>query len=361
MHKGFLKKNREVSVKSDLVALDAHPQDANSQGGEKILHGDFVFDAKRGKLDLAISAAWLYHHEGLTQIEIAQLLDTSRPTVANLLARAKAEGIVKISVRPDYLTALTLAKRFRQRFGLQDVLIVPVPADTDEGMINRSLGKAGALYLEERLQPGEVLATAWGAAMLEVALALDQKAVENVIIAQSLGGLSTSESFGPAKVASLMGDKFGARVHHLYVPAVVESREVRDILLRDRSIHAALEVARSATKAMLGIGKVADDATVVRGGFISAVQIDELRARKAVGDIAGRFFDVDGQPVRTEFDERIVGLSLEEVKAISPVIAVVGGIDKVHAVLGALRGGYLDVLIVDERTAQAVMSLAETG
>ncbi len=334
-------------------------RDAHTQRTE-VLPRDLVFDIERAKIDLAVNAAWLYFHEGLTQGDIAQLLGTSRPTVANLLARAKAEGIVKISVRPDYLAALNLAKYIRQRFDLQDVLIVPVPASSDEEAVNRSLGKAGALYLAERLQPGEVLATAWGAAMLEVALALDRKVVENVTIAQSLGGLSTS-NFSPAKVASLMGDKFGARVHHLHVPAVVESRSVRDILLRDPSIHAALEVARSATKAMLGVGKVTHHATVVRGGFIGSAQIDELRAKKAVGDIAGRFFDINGQPVRTEFDERIVGLSLDEVKAISPVIVVVGGEDKVAAVLGALRGGYLDVLIIDERTATAVLSLAEVG
>lgn len=307
--------------------------------------------------DPMVRAAWLYYHEGLTQAEIAALLGVSRPSVANLLARAREEGVVTISLRADYLSSLTLAKTFREQFGLKDVLVVPTPPSADTATIHQSLGKAGALYLEKTLQGGDVLATAWGAAMLEVALALSGVTVDNLTIAQSLGGLSTADSFNPNRVASIMADKLGARVYHLYVPAVVESVAVRDILLRDPSIRSAFEVAKAATSVMLGIGKVSHDATVVRAGFITPIQIDELKAKGAVGDIAGRFFDVNGKPVVTELNERIIALSLEDIRTMNPVIAVVGGKDKVPPILGALRGGYIDVLIVDERTAKDVLTL----
>jgi DNA-binding transcriptional regulator LsrR (DeoR family) len=307
--------------------------------------------------DPTVRAAWLYYHEGLTQAEIATLLRVSRPSVANLLARAREEGVVTISLRADYLSSLTLAKIFKEQFGLKDVLVVPTPPSADTSSIHQSLGKAGALYLEKTLNPGDVLATAWGAAMLEVALALSGVTVDNLTIAQSLGGLSTADSFNPNRVASIMADKLGARVYHLYVPAVVESVAVRDILLRDPSIRSAFEVAKAATSVMLGIGKVSHDATVVRAGFITPIQIDELKAKGAVGDIAGRFFDVDGKPVVTELNERIIALSLEDIKTMNPVIAVVGGKDKVKPILGALRGGYIDVLILDERTAKDVLTL----
>jgi DNA-binding transcriptional regulator LsrR (DeoR family) len=37
------------------------------------------------------------------------------------------------------------------------------------------------------------------------------------------------------------------------------------------------------------------------------------------------------------------------------VVGVAGGEEKVAAILGALRGGYLNVLITDSVTAQAVL------
>ncbi len=307
--------------------------------------------------DPTIMAAWLYYHEGMTQAEVAEVLKVSRPSVANMLARAREAGIVQISVRPDFLATLTLSRQIRERFGLREAIVVPVPALADTIAVHRSLGKAGAAYLESTVQPDEILVTAWGATMLEVALAMSHKPVPGVRIAQSLGGVSTADHFNPTRVASLMGEKFDARVYHLYVPCVVESREVHDILMRDRGIQSAFEVARSANRAIIGIGKVASDATIVRAGFLSVLQMEALSAKGAVGDIMGRFFDIDGEPVLSEINERIMALTFEDLQRIKPVIAVAGGPEKVDTILGAIRSGYIDVLIVDERTANAVMEL----
>src|SRR6202022_3269342 len=106
-------------------------------------------------MDATISAAWLYYHHKLTQAEIAKQLHVSRPTVANLLSRARSRGIVSISLRPDLLSRLSLAEELRVRFALQDACLVPPPEGATSLEIRQALGKAGALYLESTLQPGE--------------------------------------------------------------------------------------------------------------------------------------------------------------------------------------------------------------
>lgn len=85
--------------------------------------------------------------------------------------------------------------------------------------------------------------------------------------------------------------------------------------------------------------------------------IDELKAKGAVGDISCRYFDFSGEPVITDFDRRVISLSLDDLPRIKPVIAVAGGEDKVAAVLGALRTRCLDILITDERTGQRMLAL----
>ena len=307
--------------------------------------------------DPVIAAAWLYYHHGLTQADIAKELNVSRTTVANMLVRAKDDGLVTISLRPDLLGRLNASADLRDQFNLREAYVVPTPEDADDAEVTRSLGKAGAMYLEHALQPGEILGTAWGATMLEVARALSQTKIANLSVAQSLGSLSTAESFNPIRVASLMGEKLGARVYHLYVPAVVDSVAAKEILLSDRGIKGALEMARVASRSMIGIGKVSHDATVIRAGFMDGMAIDTLKVRGAVGDLSGRYFDLNGQPVVTELDERIIGLSWSDLRQIKPLVAVAGGRDKVQAVLGALRTGCVDVLITDERTARTVLEL----
>lgn len=308
-------------------------------------------------IDATITAAWLYYHHERTQAEIAKQLDISRPAVANLLSRARDEGLVTISLRPDLLSRLTVADEMRTRFGLENVYIVPVPTGASSLEVHQALGKAGALLLEKTMQPGEVLATAWGATVLEVARALSGKKIEGTVLAQAIGCASSGESFNPIRLASIMGEKLGARVYHLPLPAVVSSVQAKEILFEDRGIRSCFEMARNATRAMIGIGKVAADATVVSAGFFDPVMIDELRAKGAVGDISCRYFDINGRPVDTEFDRRVISLSFDDLRRINPVIAVAGGEDKVPAVLGALRTRCLNILITDERTAQKVLAM----
>jgi len=318
---------------------------------------DFELRGKGTDIDALINAAWLYYHNNLTQAEIAKQFEVSRPAVANLLARAREEGLVTISLRPDLLSRLTLADDMRRRFGLSDVYVVPVPQGSSSLETLQALGKAGALLLEKTLQPGEVLATAWGIAVLEVARALTGKKIEGLMLAQAIGCANSGESFNPIRLASIMGEKLGARVFHLPLPAVVASVQAKEILFDDRSIRSCFEMAKNATRAMIGIGKVAADATVVSAGFFDPMMIDELRAKGAVGDISCRYFDINGNPVITEFDSRVISLTFDDLRNINPVIAVAGGEDKVQAILGALRTKCLDVLVVDEPTARKVLAL----
>lgn len=309
-------------------------------------------------LDPLVSAAWLYYHLGLNQAEIASILGVSRTSVANLLARAREEGAVTISLDLKRFSALTLAQKARELFDLDDVLIVPSIPDTDDLSMTQALGKVGALYLEQTIKSSEIIAVGWGMTMLALAKALSGKAVPNVTVAQLLGGFSTADPYNPAKVASLMADKLGARLYHLFLPAVVASRQIRDVLHSEPVIHSALEMAKAASKAVVGIGKGGSDATVVRAGLITPLQMDELAAKGAVGDISLRFFDIHGRLVSTSLDERLTGLNIEDLARIRPVIAVAGGVDRAQAILGALRGRHVNVLITDEQTMRSVLALA---
>lgn len=307
--------------------------------------------------DATIRAAWLYYHHDLTQAEIAKQLQVSRRTVANLLARARNRGIVSISLRPDLLGRLSLAEELQAHFGLQNAYIVPTPEMATSTEVRQALGKAGAIYLESALRPGEVLATAWGLTVLEVARALPGKRIDGIVLAQAIGCLNSGELFNPIRLAGFMAEKLGAKVYHLPVPAVVSSVGLKKILLEDENIRSCLEMAKSASRAMIGVGKVSNDATVVSAGFLDRTMIDELKTKGAVGDISCRYFDLNGEPVITDFDRRVISLSLDDLRRIKPVIAVAGGEDKVAAVLGALRTKCLDILITDEQTGQRVLAL----
>lgn len=49
-------------------------------------------------------------------------------------------------------------------------------------------------------------------------------------------------------------------------------------------------------------------------GYLKDEDFHALEENKAVGDIASRYFDINGNIALEEFDNRVVGFGLEELK-----------------------------------------------
>jgi deoxyribonucleoside regulator len=77
--------------------------------------------------------------------------------------------------------------------------------------------------------------------------------------------------------------------------------------------------------------------------------------------LLARFFDDAGEPVRSEFDARVIGVELADLRNIDTTILVAGGDAKVPAITGAVRGGYINTLITDEVTAQQLLTHQEVS
>ena len=100
---------------------------------------------------------------------------------------------------------------------------------------------------------------------------------------------------------------------------------------------------------------------LVRSGSLSLEEIAELRTQGAVGDVLGNYVDSAGTVIPAPHDSRLIGLSIEDLRHIGSVVAVASGDEKPRAILGALRAGIVDVLIVDEANAREVIGLARAG
>jgi lsr operon transcriptional repressor len=60
-----------------------------------------------------------------------------------------------------------------------------------------------------------------------------------------------------------------------------------------------------------------------------------------------------------ELNRRMVGIELKDLQDIEQVIGVAGGEAKAEAILGALRGGHINVLVTDDGAAGKVLTLDE--
>jgi DNA-binding transcriptional regulator LsrR (DeoR family) len=88
------------------------------------------------------------------------------------------------------------------------------------------------------------------------------------------------------------------------------------------------------------------------GNAFSREELEALQKDGAVGDICFRFYDAEGRPVKGAFDGRVIGIDLEGLRRVPRSVALCGGKRKFAAILGALRGRWVNTLVTDQFTAQ---------
>ncbi len=297
--------------------------------------------------------------DGRTQEEIAREFGLSRQKVQRLLERARAAGVVEIHIAAPPGLNLELESQLALEFGLTDAFVSPDRPDPDSR--RAAVGRAAAGYLERRLHDGTVVAVGHGRDAGEVPRFFRPDRRMEAVFASAMGGSPRVDTpTNPNEIGRALAEKCGGRAESLYAPAYVESSEMRDRLLEQEAVAHTLDVARAATVALVGIGGTDDDCTMVRSGCLSLDEIARLRDQGAVGDVLGNYVAESGALIDSPHSGRLIALSIDDLRAIGTVVAVASEAEKPHAILGVLRAGVVDVLIVDESNAQAVLRLAKS-
>ena len=310
--------------------------------------------------ELLLRAAWFYYKDELTQDEIAKRLSVSRASVGRLLERARRVGLVSINLNAEYLNAFELSAELRRVFDLSEALVVPdhdkEPAD--HHALNARVGLGGAQFLSTHLRPGSSLGVGWGETVSRVIAATNFGAVGPIHMVTLTGGVDgylqtflSSKGEGAAD-----GDQITTAAV-IPAPNYASSPSLAAALREEPTIQQVLKHACAAEQAVVGVGTPTLDATIVQLGYLSTDDLALLREHHVVGDILGQFFDADGTVVNIPLHERRIGIELSDLKFIPKVVGVAGGVHKAHAILGALRGGYLDVLVTNELAAIALLEL----
>lgn len=296
--------------------------------------------------------------DGHTQEQIAAELGLSRPKVQRMLERARATGVVTVNIDAPAGMDLDLEAELERQFGLTEVVVSP--AVTDVEAQRRSLGRSAARLLRHRLTDGMRVAVGHGRDVGTLPPEFASVPAAHCVFVSAMGGSPRVDTpTNPNEIGSALAQATGGRAESLYAPAYVESRAVRDQLRKQDAVAQVLELAAGADLAVVGIGGTDDGCTMVRSGCLSTREIASLRARGAVGDVLGNYVDVDGAAVTAPHSDRLMALTLEELGRIPTVVAVARGPEKPLAILGVLRAGIVDALVVDEANARAVLRHAE--
>jgi DNA-binding transcriptional regulator LsrR (DeoR family) len=228
-----------------------------------------------------------------------------------------------------------LASELVRVFGIKKAIVVSGEGLSAE-LLRRRIGIACADYLHTTLNEGCQFGIGWGRTLCSVVEALDSREKLDIHVVPLIGGLGQiSSSFQVNELARQLASAFGGSWHPFYVPAFVEDPAALDGLLRLPDVQAVIQAWAHIDTALVGIGH-----------FASQHQSSML------------FYNYIG---KAALQGRVIGIPLESLKALREVIGVAGATEKAPAILGALRGGFVDVLVTDSVAARTVLELNRGG
>ncbi|MFQ5896655.1 MAG: sugar-binding transcriptional regulator [Candidatus Methylomirabilia bacterium] len=308
----------------------------------------------------------LHYRHRKHQKEIAKALGLSSSKVSRLLKRAFAEGWIRVEL--DLPQNPRLEASLVERFGLRDAVVIPAGS---EGELRRDLGAAAARYFERVAANGISVGLSCGFTLYQTIHQLRERRFRNL----SLFPLSAESTLKlvdlfPNTLVGMMAAKYRPHVTAYALPAQLpgapqQIEAERRRLLKNQEIRRIYDGAQDVQISLVGIGMIGEDTP----GFCSlaesyGVSVKTLKALGVVGEINYQPFDAQGTLTERRelrrLTRRVLAVSAVRLREMSGsygkyVIAVAGGKQKLEAILGALRGHFMNVLVTDEDTALALV------
>lgn len=306
---------------------------------------------------LIVKCCKLYYEEYYTQNEISNILGVSRPTISRMLKEGRDLGIVKIEIiNPFQSNFEALERQTEKRFNIREVLIIEDEAD--EVVQKKQLAKAAANYLRRIVKDGDAIGVSMGTTLKGISEYINNREKRKLTFIPLIGGVGQSKiDIHPNDIVMGLAQAFGGNFKLLHAPAVVSNENIKKELLKEQSIKDIIDHSKLCNIGIVGIGSPTDmDSTMMTSGYFNEDDTKELAKLGVVGDICLQFYDINGNTDKFDFNKRVVGIDLSDLKKIDTVIGVACGEKKVMAIIGALNSKIIDVLITNYSNAMAIIN-----
>lgn len=264
---------------------------------------------------------------------------------------------MQIRINTRLASSVALENKLVERFGLNEAIVVPTPPDP--AMVRQVIAVAAGTALSDRIHDGMAVGVGWGRTLRLSLQSVERRPMKKLSVVSLLGGLTRGSVINAYETASHLADLLSAQCYYVAAPALTDSEATRDILMEQAMLREVFAQARKVDLALVSVGSLAKDATMVTLGLIGPDDVASLRRAGAVGDLCAHWIDAGGRVIDHPLIRRVVGLNPEHLHEIPCVVLASGGAEKVAATHAALAGGLVDVLITDEATADDVLAIAD--
>jgi DNA-binding transcriptional regulator LsrR (DeoR family) len=312
-------------------------------------------DAGPAQLVLTASIARRYYLDGKSKLDIAKEFNLSRFKVARLLENARATGLVHVEIRHPGNVDVELSGRLQHAYGLAHAVVVDTLA-TDAASLREQIGRAAADLLAEIVTPDDVLGLGWARSLIAMSDAISQ--LPPCPVVQLTGALPRPDVDGSSiELVRNVARVAGGEAYFFYAPMIVPDATTAAVLRRQPDVARALDRAGTVTKAVVGLGSW-DPPYSTLWDAITPEERADLSQLGVQADVSGVLLGGDGEPVRAQLADRLIGVDAEQLREIPDVIALVYAEEKAAAARAAVRGGYVTSLVTHTSLARAMLERA---
>lgn len=307
----------------------------------------------------------LYYEDNMSQQEISEILQISRPSVARMIKSGRSSGIVKIEIKnPDNLIFANMERELEKKFGLEEVVIAPA-SSTDTGIdtVNEDLTKETLRFITRIAEDREYIGVTMGMTLRNLTRINVSNAEKlKCTFVPIIGGIGESRyDIHSNYIAMAFANIFKANCLQFFAPLMFSKPDLLHNFLQEESMQGILKSFNKITTVIMGIGILDKKySTILKTGYISEEMFDDFVKKGAVGDVAMQFFDKRGNVEAFDsFNKLVSGMPIDKLKKVRRKIGIATGAGKVESVVGAINGKFVNILIIDSDCAKALLNYKE--
>ena len=293
-----------------------------------------------------------YYLDDQKQSDIARELGVSRPLISRMLSEARELGIVEITIHEPGARESRLLERLRLQSSIRGGILVE--EGTNDDGTNRLLSQ-GAVELLRRLGVRR-LGVGWGYLIGQLVSWLEENPQPHsgvTDICPLVGNASIpARNYQSNENVRLMAQQMGAAPHFLYLPALPDSLEEKQVLCSTevyRQIHQQWERLDTALVNIGDYPSSPDFASLVRYGSL-------LQQQRACGRMLIYYFNEDGFIIQSEQDFAIQ-IPIDILKRCPNIIGVCSANTSAKALRGALRSGFFTHIVARAELIKTLLEL----
>lgn len=306
--------------------------------------------------DLLIAIAEMYYDQNMTQQKIAQKLNMSRSLVSKMLIKARNTGVVEVIIHREPIRPFKdLEDNLQEKLKLKYVKVV----DNGNSPVDKSnVAIEAGIYLASRLPSCKNVIVSSGRTTRDIANAFQTPtSFPNVTFVPVSGGVGEIQwDIDSNMICGKFAQQCGADYMQIHAPITVDSYEAKKMLMDQHFIKNVMDKAQNAEIALVGIGSKYNRDNFHRflkqNGAPDDFFGDETHI---IGDFCYNFFDKNGDVVDCKWNECLIGLNLDQIRAIPEVICVPNSVDKAKNTYIAAKSGLINTLITDVKVAKAIL------